>query len=89
MNRICYRIYTENKDDERGVMAIVDKYFKASTTIYGLGRWNGERENSMMIEIIDSIAMKDTVLDVALQIKVYLHQDAVLVTYEPTTAILV
>ncbi len=89
MDRIRYRIYTENKDDEKGIMAIVDRCFKASTTTYGHGRWEGKPERSMIIEVIDSIAMKDTVLDVALQIKTYLEQDAVLVTYESTTATLV
>lgn len=92
MNRICYRIYTENtenKDEEKGVAAIVATKFTAFTVYYGIGYWKSQQERSTVIEIIDSIAARDNILTIAGEIKTFLKQEAVLVTYAPAMATLV
>jgi hypothetical protein len=75
----CFRIYTENKRDgvaERLTAAHFDAFNITETT----GFWKGQREDSIVIEILaaDGYALKVDAL--AGELRRELQQEAVLVT---------
>lgn len=46
-----YRIYTEDKSRTK-VVKILDKHLEGYTLIEGVGAWKGERERSLIVEVI-------------------------------------
>lgn len=85
-NVVRYRLYTENT---RSVIDIVSQHFDAASFYFGVGLWQGNRENSITIEIIGSDADYTRVLALAEDIKVRGRQSAVLVTRESIASVLV
>lgn len=84
MIRQCYLIYTEALN-ELGTVKIVAQEFSAFTIYKGEGYWHDVSEHSLVIEIIDSpaAAIREKVDKVAIAIKAYLKQEAVMVTEDP------
>ena len=72
-----FRIYTEDLD-RAGIERIVSARFEGFTEISAIGFWQGQRENSLVIEISTSDA--DKVNEIAESIRVFNHQTSVMVT---------
>lgn len=81
MERILYRIYTQDSPDYRTVAeGCVSQTFSAYTMFSAQGSWEGNPENSLIFEIIGTPADAQNVKGVATLIRGYNNQDAVLVT---------
>ncbi len=52
MYGVCYRLYTENKNRE-GFETLIGKFFQSFSIFEGVGYWEGQREDCLMIEVID------------------------------------
>jgi hypothetical protein len=81
-----YRIYTENKNRECIELA-ASKAFESFTIYSATGYWQGAKENSLVIEIIQFIAetwFQRKVNNLARVIKCFNEQQAVLVTCNDT-----
>lgn len=76
---ITYRIYTEDKNTVE-IEALLDTHFDGYTVLNARGRWKGQSENSLVIEIIGDAVKYDTVKFVVKQIKKLNRQEKVLVT---------
>lgn len=74
-----YRIYTEDKNSSAVVKMIGEHGFHAATVYMTEGLWNGKTEPSIVIEIIEDGKDKE-IRELAQAIKVFNHQEAVLVT---------
>jgi len=78
---MLYRIITEKKNKEK-IVKIVNQYFDGFTIIESIGYWQGQSENSLVIEI-DSIGTDYNQIarinNIATQIKSENNQEAVLV----------
>ena len=72
-----FRIYTEDVNREE-IERIVSARFEGFTEIPAIGFWQGQRENSLVIEI--STSDVDAVKDIAESIRVFNHQTSVMVT---------
>lgn len=90
-NMVRYRLYTEDKDRAR-ILAYVSKHFPGFSVFNGIsGYWNGNAENSIVIEILtpevvtgavyDSSAF-EMIQDIVNYIKVSNVQESVAVTRE-------
>lgn len=79
MNKICYRIYTENKNLTT-LKEIISRHFLSYTLLEAKGIWNRQEEESLIIEIIGEEAREGEVNQVAKEIKAYNQQEAVLIT---------
>ena len=79
---VVFRIYTEDKDNLINIERIIYRQFKYGgfTVSYTDGGWKGERESSLIIEIIGEIDDKHKVLTIAGDIKNLNEQETVLVT---------
>lgn len=73
-----FRILTENKNQNR-VVEIVGKKFTGFTIIAATGFWKGQREDSLIIEIIGDDVKVEDVNAIATEIKNVNNQEAVLV----------
>ena len=81
-----YRIYTEDTN-RKGILACVSAAFEGFTVIPAQGYWKGERENSLVLEFETEDA--GAVYALAESIRTLNHQEAVLVTYTPSTSKLI
>ena len=76
---VRYRLYTENAAN---LPKLVARYFDGATIYDGLGLWQGEQEQSAVIEVIASRADLQQILNLAGDIRVTNRQQSVLVTWE-------
>lgn len=76
------RIYTEDVNRD-AIQRELDARFDGYTIIPTIGRWQGQNENSIVIELIGADPVK--VNDAAQAIKRINAQDAVLVVNDPAT----
>ena len=84
-----YRLYTENKNASE-VEQEVSKYFKSFNVSYPTGFWKGERENSLVIEVInDGVNTFSGLGIIATWIKIHNKQQNVLITTENIEADLI
>lgn len=70
--------HTDNAN-ENIIAKIVGKKYPSFTIIPGTGYWNGEKENSIVIEIIGDDIDPADINEIALEIKETNNQEAVLV----------
>jgi len=76
---MLYRIFTENLNTEK-IADIVNKYFEGYTLLNGVGYWQGEKENCLIIEIITNNKSDiDKIELIAYAIKKLNHQQAILI----------
>lgn len=81
MERILYRIYTQDSPDYRSVAeGCVSSQFSSYTLFSARGSWEHTPEHSLIIEIIGTLADAQNVKGVATLIRGYNNQEAVLVT---------
>jgi len=74
-----YRIYTEDKNRE-SVIALTAKKFDSFTVYDAKGYWKGEKEDSLVIEIIDEDSdIRYRVNTLAYEIRILNKQDTVLI----------
>jgi hypothetical protein len=73
-----YRILTEAKN-ANAVERLVGEYFPGYSVLYQDGFWKGEKERSMVIEVMAEAIEYHKVMQIAKQIKLCNVQDAVLV----------
>lgn len=76
-----YRIYTEWRREWSGeAERLTSRYYKGFTVLRATGYWEGQRERSMVIEIlVDEGSERKRIDALAREIKAALRQDAVLV----------
>ena len=74
---MLYRIYTENKNFD-DVIRIAGCYFDGFTVLTGKGFWQGESEDSLILEVIGE-NLDRKVKELAEDIKVLNQQDCVLI----------
>lgn len=78
-----YRIYTEKKNTGM-IENLLNIYFKGYTLINGTGYYEGEKENSLIIEILlepsGTNLNRDNLLKIADEIKRFNNQKSVLIT---------
>ena len=74
---VVFRLYTENKN-KPGIEKIVSKFFKGFTLIHGRGYWEGNREESLIIEIVGDIRDQSAIEKLAKEIKRENKQESVL-----------
>lgn len=75
---MLFRIYTEDVNREE-TEALAGAHFDGFTTLTATGFWQGVRERSLVIEIVDEPDALPRVRDLAAAIKRANHQQAVLV----------
>jgi hypothetical protein len=73
-----YRIYTEDVNRE-AIQALADSFFDGYTLIPSVGVWAGTHEASLIVEV--ATEARDSVHELASEIKALNHQQAVLVTH--------
>ena len=78
-----YRIYTEDKNRDK-VLNMTSVYFKGFTFFPCIGYWMGDREDSLVIEIIGEAHIYRHVQSLAHWIKVQNKQQNVLITTTPS-----
>ena len=81
-----YRIYTEDLNREQ-IEAILASSFDSFTVLPATGYWEGQRENSLVIELDTND--KSSVVASAGRIKQQNHQEAILITEVKETRMLV
>lgn len=76
---MLFRIFTENVNKD-GIADITSKQFDGFTMLEGVGYWKGERENSLVVEIVapDTRDSHERVNTIAREIKQANKQQAVL-----------
>ena len=75
-----YRIYTERKN-LKWMCTMISEYFGGFTIYRTAGYWNAKAEKSVVIEIItDDIMARHKIRQIAMKIKGYNDQDAVIKT---------
>jgi hypothetical protein len=75
---MVYRLFTEDKN-HKDIEKIVSRYFDGFTIIPALGYWKGERERSLIIEISSETDEESQIRQLASEIKLYNHQQSVLI----------
>ena len=79
-----YRIYTEFYPN---LLDLTARYFKGATLYFGTGLYEGNTEQSGVIEIVATQADLQSVVFLAGDIKAVNAQASVLVTYAPITSV--
>jgi len=76
-----YRIYIERKN-VKAVCLLTSEHYGSFTIYEGVGYWQGQREKSLIVEIICSGSKVDdkTVKNLCLKIKGLCRQEAVMMT---------
>ncbi len=74
---MLYRIYTKDLNNNR-VQQIASKYFPGFTITKSMGYWQGQKENSVVLEIVTN-KQDAKVRKLAKEIKIANKQEAVLV----------
>ncbi len=73
-----YRIYTEDVN-RSGILGIVSNVFDGFTVFQTFGYWKGNRESSLVIEIVGDSSDKSKIRKIAKAIRLVNRQDSVLV----------
>ena len=81
MNRIFYRIHTEDREN---LPALVVGYFDCFAVFRGVGYWCGKAEKAACIDIIATVGQRKRVQDLAARIRQENGQDAVYVSETAT-----
>jgi len=86
-----YRLYTEDvaRPDSQfltqfSTVQLIARYFPSATLTHADGLWEGQREASLIIEIIGETADRQRVFDLAGDIRIVNRQTAVLITWQDT-----
>jgi len=74
---MLYRICTEDKNRTQ-IEKIIGRYFDSFTIIPCVGHWQGEQENSIIIEVSCNNALRPNVKALCERIRVYNAQQCVL-----------
>ena len=78
-----HRIYTEDVNRD-SIYQILDSLFAGYTVIPATGSWEGKRENSLVVELVDEDNTRSELVNAAARIiKDANHQQAVMVTSQP------
>lgn len=75
---MLYRLYTEDKNRE-GIEQIISKYFDGFTLIPAIGYWKGNKEQSLIVEILSDKDVLPVVEQIAEEIKRVNDQQSVLI----------
>ncbi len=86
INPVVFRLYTEYFPNLR---ELTSRYFGGFTMFTATGVWEGVPENSIVIEIVGRHTDLQTVVHLAGDIRIVNNQTAVLVTWNPTSSLLV
>jgi hypothetical protein len=65
----------------RRVLKIVNSYFKGYSLLNSVGYWNGVKEESLIISIIDNRINLESVNNMVEQLKSELKQESILIEY--------
>ncbi len=77
-NEVLFRIVTEDRN-RAGIVNLLDSFLQGYTLIDARGVWNGEPEDSLIIEWLTTSNNRYIVDQIARQIKISNDQQAVLV----------
>ena len=77
---ILYRLYTEDTGSGN-VPDIVGGYFPGFTCYPAVGSWQGASENTIVVDILGTLADLQKVIDCAGDIRVIEHQSSVLLVW--------
>lgn len=83
-----FRLYTENKNVPL-IKEILDEHLESYTVFFCMGVWHGEKEQSLVIEILGPSAWRQKIEGLEAKIRTALEQQAVLLTETPCQAALV
>lgn len=83
---VSFRLYTEDYPNLREITA---QYFSGFTLIPTEGNWEGVSENAVIIEVVGVHSDLQTIVHLAGDIRAVNNQTAVLVTWTPTSSLLV
>lgn len=75
---MMFRVFTEDVNRPK-IEAIAGKFFPAFTMMPAQGIWNGQKENSLVIEVIGDKNLEEPVNLMAQEIKLANRQESVLV----------
>lgn len=75
---VLYRLYTEDKGN---ALALTSRYFKGATKLDAIGLYEGQREHSVIIEVLGTIDDLQTIVHLAGDIRQRNSQSSVLVTW--------
>jgi len=91
MNNRLYRICTEYRSASiTRIKGLVGEHgFKGATFLQGVGLWEGNEEDSLIIEIVARDSQAVSIGSLAAAIKKINHQEAVLIQSVPITSLLV
>jgi uncharacterized membrane-anchored protein YitT (DUF2179 family) len=81
-----YRIYTEDVN-RQDVYATLDSHVSGYTVLETIGSWKGQREDSLIIELLDVPA--STVTAIARTIRAHNKQESVLVVVVPESHVFI
>lgn len=81
---MLYRIYTEsNLEFDKTAISFVSDYFEGFTVIHAKGYWQGQAEDSLIIEIVATPQDRIRIVQIAQNIKSANGQQAVMLTIQP------
>ncbi len=89
---VAYRLYVGIPSDGQRtptVDQLVSRYFDGATLSQTLGLWKGEIENSETVDILATAGDLQKIVSLAGDLRHVYGQDAVLVTWAPTSSLLV
>lgn len=75
---MMFRVFTEDVNRPK-IEEIAGKFFHAFTMMPAQGVWNGQKENSLVIEVIGDKRLEEPVNLMAQEIKLANRQESVLV----------
>ena len=75
---MLYRIFTEDTNRSR-IEELCSNFFDAFTLISAQGFWKGNKENSLIVEVVDDNDITDQINNLALAIKRDNKQEAMLI----------
>lgn len=83
---VVYRLYTEDKPNVR---ELVSRYFDGATILFARGLWQGQTEDSVVIEIVALKSDLQKVVHLAGDIREVNQQTAVFMTYQTVKSLLI
>jgi len=83
-----YRLYTQDVN-RQALRRMFDRHFDSYSIQEQRGVWNGKAEDSLVFEIICSESEGTILPLIAKDIKLHNKQEAVLITSEPITEVLI
>ncbi len=83
---MIFKIYTEDKN-EQGIVNLTSNVFSGFTLYKTKGYWQGQAENSIVIEVVSTEQDREKVVSLAKDIKELNKQESVLVnSYQEETS---